>query len=123
LRKDEIYKILYSYETEDKEEISLKEGDQVFVLDKDVESGWWFGHTKSSKQTNGFFPSNYVDYFPKKDQKVVQEDLLDFDAPHDMDDFVKKYNQSESELKSNLLMSTGLETMEDVRNLKIQNLD
>ena len=35
-----------------------------------------------------------------------------------MDDFIKKYNQSESELKSKLLLSTssgGLNNMEDVK--------
>jgi hypothetical protein len=116
-RKDEVYNVLYSYETEDKEEIPLKMNDQVIVLDKDVESGWWYGHTSSSSSMNGFFPSNYVDYIPN--QKVVSEDLLDLDAPHDMDDFVKKYNQSESELKSNLLMSSGMDTLEEVNKNRI----
>eukprot|EP00727_Mastigamoeba_balamuthi_P004888 m51a1_g14398 hypothetical protein (537) ;mRNA; r:352634-355398 len=47
---------VYDYHAENETELELKEGDVVYVTEKD-ESGWWYA-TQGDKQ--GFIPANYV---------------------------------------------------------------
>jgi len=48
---------IYDYESQGADEISLKEGDIIFLIAKS-ESGWWEGEKNGKK---GLFPGNYVE--------------------------------------------------------------
>lgn len=52
------YRALYNYKPQNNDELELREGDVVFVMEK-CDDGWYVG---SSKRTGGFgtFPGNYV---------------------------------------------------------------
>lgn len=52
------YRALYNYKPQNSDELELREGDVVFVMEK-CDDGWYVG---SSKRTGcfGTFPGNYV---------------------------------------------------------------
>ena len=58
-KKDEKPKVkaLYNYVASAADELNLREGDIVTLIDKDA-SGWWEGEDKTGKR--GLFPGNYV---------------------------------------------------------------
>jgi len=45
--------------SDDADDLALKKGDQLLVLDMSDTDGWWEGR-KLSNNTTGFFPSNFV---------------------------------------------------------------
>ena len=49
---------LYAFEAERDEELSLKEGDIVTVLDREDLDGWWEGELHG---VTGFFPAQYTE--------------------------------------------------------------
>jgi len=48
---------LYDYNAQGQDEISFKEGDTLFLIEK-TETGWWEGEINGKK---GLFPGNYVE--------------------------------------------------------------
>ena len=50
-------KVTYDYDAENEDELNLKEGDMVKVLDQE-EEGWWKGELNGKV---GVFPSNFVE--------------------------------------------------------------
>jgi len=51
--------VLYDYDANSPEEVSLKAGDVIQVLDLGEGDGWWSGEVLSTKK-RGLFPSNFV---------------------------------------------------------------
>lgn len=53
------YRALYNYRPQNEDELELKEGDTVYVMEK-CDDGWYVG---SSQRTGyfGTFPGNYVE--------------------------------------------------------------
>lgn len=53
------YRALYNYKPQNEDELELKEGDTVYVMEK-CDDGWYVG---SSQRTSHFgtFPGNYVE--------------------------------------------------------------
>lgn len=53
------YRALYNYRPQNEDELELREGDTVFVMEK-CDDGWYVG---SSQRTSHFgtFPGNYVE--------------------------------------------------------------
>eukprot|EP01080_Neovahlkampfia_damariscottae_P004214 gene4214-7551_t len=123
-RKDEIYKINYNYKTNDEEEIELIKDKEIFVLDKDFESGWWYGHLKYKSDSVGFFPSNYIQII-SENEIIKNEDILDIDAPNEIDEFMEKYNRKSYE--DNILSYVqDIESLKEILNkekLKITQLN
>ncbi|XP_022535740.2 nostrin isoform X1 [Astyanax mexicanus] len=53
-------KALYDYSSERTDELNIKEGDLLNILQKD-DSGWWFGELNGER---GHFPSTYIEELP-----------------------------------------------------------
>ncbi|XP_060784799.1 nostrin [Neoarius graeffei] len=53
-------KALYDFSSEKKDELNMKEGDLLNILQKD-NSGWWYGELNGKR---GHFPYNYVEELP-----------------------------------------------------------
>lgn len=62
-----IVSVKYGYVPKREDELELKKGDTVVVLEKEGD-GWWRGQVRGH---SGWFPSNYVE--DPKEQKPVQE--------------------------------------------------
>uniref|UniRef100_A0A1A8PDN4 Osteoclast-stimulating factor 1 n=2 Tax=Nothobranchius rachovii TaxID=451742 RepID=A0A1A8PDN4_9TELE len=61
-------KVTFAYEAKNEDELSLKEGDIVHILDKDTgESGWWRGEVGGHQ---GFFPNNFVVLVPEAEKET-----------------------------------------------------
>jgi hypothetical protein len=59
---------LYDYDAEEDNEISFKEGEILYLIEKD-ESGWWRG--RNSKGQEGVFPSNFVEVVGQESKNIV----------------------------------------------------
>lgn len=54
----ELCKVIYSYKPANEDELELKEGDIITILNKDLpDKGWWKGELKGKV---GVFPDNFV---------------------------------------------------------------
>lgn len=58
----------------DNGEISLREGDIVTVLKRDVGDGWWEGMTPSGE--SGLFPESYVELIHEENGVTVSSDFV-----------------------------------------------
>jgi len=89
-KKDDEVKLraLYDYDATEENEISFKEGDTLYLVEKD-DSGWWKGKTEKGKE--GVFPSNFVELVgqegnrtsvlsPKQGETWKCRALYDYDA-------------------------------------------
>ena len=57
--------MLFSYDAEDDDELTLVEGMTITILEKDLEdSGWWKGETNGKV---GVFPGNFVQLLPQEE--------------------------------------------------------
>ena len=55
-------KVLYDYDAENEDELTIREGDIIVILDKHLEdSGWWKGELAGK---SGVFPDNFVELLP-----------------------------------------------------------
>ncbi|XP_022081897.1 SH3 domain-containing kinase-binding protein 1-like isoform X2 [Acanthaster planci] len=64
-------RVTFPYEAQHSDELELKEGDIVTVLDKEAgDSGWWFGEINGRK---GVFPDNFVTMLPPEKEKVKKK--------------------------------------------------
>ncbi|XP_025096830.1 SH3 domain-containing kinase-binding protein 1-like isoform X3 [Pomacea canaliculata] len=60
--------VRFAYTAEQPDELSLKEGDIVRVLDKNLEDeGWWRGEVNGK---TGVFPDNFVELLPQQEEPV-----------------------------------------------------
>jgi jouberin len=66
--------VVYDYQAQRSDELSLKRGDRVNVLFKDNEN-WWMGELADGQQ--GFFPSNYV---VEHESKLTRDSDVDTDT-------------------------------------------
>jgi len=55
-----IGRVLFDYKAEGSNELSLRVGQTVYVVDDDSEEEWWEGALDESLSTTGFFPRTYV---------------------------------------------------------------
>lgn len=63
----ELCRVLYPYEAANEDELTLKEGDIIVILTKEVQDkGWWRGELRGKV---GVFPDNFVDI-------VQQEEVI-----------------------------------------------
>lgn len=54
----ELCKVIYSYKPANEDELELKEGEIITILNKDLpDKGWWKGELKGKV---GVFPDNFV---------------------------------------------------------------
>ncbi len=59
--------MLFTYEAENEDELTIEENQVIFVLDKNLEdSGWWKGETNDGNV--GVFPDNFVELLPPEEQ-------------------------------------------------------
>ncbi|XP_071800814.1 SH3 domain-containing kinase-binding protein 1-like isoform X2 [Asterias amurensis] len=64
-------KVTFSYEAQHSDELELKEGDIVTIIDKEAaDSGWWLGEVDGRK---GVFPDNFVTMLPPEKEKVKKK--------------------------------------------------
>ncbi|XP_029426989.1 SH3 domain-containing protein 21 isoform X2 [Rhinatrema bivittatum] len=64
----EYCKVMFNYETALQDELALKKGDVVLILQKETEDeGWWEGELDGK---TGLFPDNFVILLPPKSQKT-----------------------------------------------------
>ncbi|XP_069493207.1 SH3 domain-containing kinase-binding protein 1 isoform X2 [Ambystoma mexicanum] len=60
----EYCKVLFPYEAQNEDELSIREGDTVAVINKDcVDAGWWEGEVNGRR---GMFPDNFVKLLPSE---------------------------------------------------------
>lgn len=63
--KEEWAKVGYAYKAQNEDELELKEGDIIRIINKDSEDpGWWYGELRGKK---GVFPDNFVSLLPTTD--------------------------------------------------------
>lgn len=54
----ELCKVLFPYEASNDDELDLKDGDTIVILNKDLpDKGWWKGELRGKV---GVFPDNFV---------------------------------------------------------------
>ncbi|XP_060717292.1 SH3 domain-containing kinase-binding protein 1 isoform X1 [Tachysurus vachellii] len=63
----EFCKVLFPYDAQNEDELSVKEGDIVSIISKDcADAGWWLGELNSKQ---GVFPDNFVKLFVPEVEK------------------------------------------------------
>ncbi|KAM4795446.1 SH3 domain-containing kinase-binding protein 1 isoform 2-T2 [Rhinophrynus dorsalis] len=68
-RTKEYCKVLFPYEAQNEDELTIREGDIVIVINKDcVDVGWWEGEINGRR---GVFPDNFVKLLPPDFEKEV----------------------------------------------------
>lgn len=61
--------MLFSYEAENDDELTIEEGDIINVLEKELEDGgWWKGELNGKI---GVFPDNFIKLLPVKEEVGV----------------------------------------------------
>ncbi|KAF5097642.1 hypothetical protein D0Z00_002325 [Geotrichum galactomycetum] len=56
-------KVLYDFEAQGDDEVSVKEGENIFILDSEKSTEWWMVRNASGKE--GVVPSSYVEVAPE----------------------------------------------------------
>ena len=65
--------VRYSYTAEQPDELTLKEGEVIRVLDKHLEDeGWWRGEVNGRI---GVFPDNFVEILPTQEEVGCRNDI------------------------------------------------
>uniref|UniRef100_A0A671QRB5 Osteoclast-stimulating factor 1 n=1 Tax=Sinocyclocheilus anshuiensis TaxID=1608454 RepID=A0A671QRB5_9TELE len=65
----ELCKVIFPYEAQNDDELSIKEGDIVTVINKDcADTGWWLGELNGKQ---GVFPDNFVKLFIPEVEKEL----------------------------------------------------
>lgn len=66
--------MLYAYEAQNDDELTIKEGDVIVILTKEVEDkGWWKGELNGRV---GVFPDNFVKLIKEEVRQWPRESLL-----------------------------------------------
>ena len=60
-----IYRAVYDYAPQGENELSIQEGDWLFVLEKSTEDDWWRAKKKATsedeEEPEGLIPNNYIE--------------------------------------------------------------
>lgn len=60
-----VYSVIYDYTPQGDGELDIKEGDLLYVLDKDSEDDWWKAKKKANQEDEdepeGLVPNNYIE--------------------------------------------------------------
>lgn len=60
-----VYRALYDYVPQAEGELAIKDGDLLFILDKNGDDGWWKAKKKAGaddeEEPTGLIPGNYVE--------------------------------------------------------------
>lgn len=59
-----VYTVLYDYAPRVETELEIKEGDLLYVLDKNSEDDWWMAKKRASEdeeEPEGLVPNNYIE--------------------------------------------------------------
>uniref|UniRef100_A0A8C4VJD8 SH3 domain containing kinase binding protein 1 n=1 Tax=Gopherus evgoodei TaxID=1825980 RepID=A0A8C4VJD8_9SAUR len=65
----EYCKVIFPYEAQNEDELTIKEGDIVILINKDcIDAGWWEGELNGKR---GVFPDNFVKLLPSDFEKEV----------------------------------------------------
>uniref|UniRef100_H3D3R9 Osteoclast-stimulating factor 1 n=1 Tax=Tetraodon nigroviridis TaxID=99883 RepID=H3D3R9_TETNG len=69
----ECCQVMFDYQPKTEDELSLKKGDVIVILNKETEDeGWWEGELNGRR---GFFPDNFVMVIPSKDVLQVSRNV------------------------------------------------
>lgn len=61
----ELCRVLFPYEAANEDELTLKEGDLIILLSREVaDKGWWRGELRGKV---GVFPDNFVEVAPQEE--------------------------------------------------------
>lgn len=75
-----VYKAIYDYAPQSEGELSITEGDILYVLDKSDEDDWWKAKKKAGADEEdepvGLIPNNYIEEVRTKDYKRPSRRLL-----------------------------------------------
>lgn len=84
-------KVLYSYDAQNDDELTLQEGDVITVLSKDIEDeGWWKGELNGRV---GVFPDNFVELIITEESKPKKPE-----RPEKMPSTIKQPIKSEKDV-------------------------
>lgn len=62
-------KVIYSYKPANEDELELKEGDIITILNRDLpDKGWWKGELKGKV---GVFPDNFVQLVASEGKSII----------------------------------------------------
>lgn len=60
-----VYTAIYDYTAQGEGELDIKEGDLLYILDKNTEDDWWKAKKKAEQEDEdepeGLVPNNYVE--------------------------------------------------------------
>ena len=60
-----VYRAIYDYAPQSEGELTLSEGDLLFVLEKSTDDDWWKAKKKAmnddDEEPEGLIPSNYIE--------------------------------------------------------------
>lgn len=60
-----VYRALYDYRPQAEAELSITEGDLLYILEKDSDDGWWKAKKKANTDDGdepiGLIPNNYIE--------------------------------------------------------------
>ena len=60
--RERIARVLFDYDAVHEDELTIREGDSIVVLDTNLEDpGWWKGCVKGKEAKVGVFPDNFVE--------------------------------------------------------------
>uniref|UniRef100_A0A672T2V9 Osteoclast-stimulating factor 1 n=1 Tax=Sinocyclocheilus grahami TaxID=75366 RepID=A0A672T2V9_SINGR len=75
----EFCKVIFPYEGQNEDELSIKEGDIVTLINKEcADAGWWLGELNGKQ---GVFPDNFVKLFIPEVEKEVRSSCLSLTDP------------------------------------------
>ncbi|KAK4519756.1 uncharacterized protein ATC70_009997 [Mucor velutinosus] len=63
--KAELYKVLFSYDTDKDDELALKEGETIRITGKDSPD-WWLAQRIDDSKKSGLVPSNFIEKIPSE---------------------------------------------------------
>uniref|UniRef100_A0AAY4AR14 SH3 domain-containing protein n=1 Tax=Denticeps clupeoides TaxID=299321 RepID=A0AAY4AR14_9TELE len=74
VKAKEYCKVIFQYEAQNEDELSIKEGEIVAIVSKDcADAGWWLGELNGKQ---GVFPDNFVKLFVPEVEKEVRLTLV-----------------------------------------------
>lgn len=84
-----VYTAVYNYQPQGEGELEIKEGDLLYVLDKNGDDDWWKAKKKAERddedEPEGLVPNNYVEEVspPKREMYRPCSPLCASAAPRD----------------------------------------